>query len=96
MKDNVWSSKTEKPGVLKRTTYLHSGLTIAELLTWCIEHNLEPEQVRVTGGHITWESPESAEEVAVREEAQARASVRQEQWERETLARLTTKYERKS
>lgn len=69
-----------------------TNLSVADLLDWCAQHDLSPEQVEVTGTHLKWATPETDEERDRREQHQRAAEERTEKWEREALVRLTEKY----
>lgn len=67
--------------------------TVADLLHWCHEQELDPAAVEVVGGGgITYHRRETAEERDLRLASVARADARHEQWERETYERLREKF----
>jgi hypothetical protein len=78
--------------LLCRQHVLGGDTTVAEIMDMLVEHHLAPHEVRVTGGHVQWRSPETDDELAVRLGRERRAVDREEAWERATLARLLAKY----
>ena len=81
---------TTEPVMEKRYDRAH-GITVDELVDWCIHHGLEPGQVTVFAD-LKYETPETDEEIAARVAWQARADARHEAWECETWERLRVKY----
>jgi hypothetical protein len=37
--------------------------TVAELVGWCVQHDLDPREVSVTAPHLTWDAPETPAEI---------------------------------
>lgn len=67
--------------------------TVAELVDWCVQRNLDPANVKALGNTpLTWTEPRTQEEVDRLAKFQADRAARTEAWERETLARLREKY----
>lgn len=75
-----------------RMAQLNSGATLYQLVTWCCQAGLEPTDVKVSGGHLQWFTPETDDEYAARQATLQAAAERAEAWERATLARLVEKY----
>lgn len=79
-----------------RTGYMavDGRITIHEL----IEHmqRVAPyvslSEIEINWATVVWHRPATAEEIAVRRQAEAHWEARHEKWERETYARLAEKY----
>jgi len=69
------------------------GGSITDLTDWAHQRGLSPDEVTITGGHLKWTSPETAEERERREQFEAERDERQLRWERETYDRLRAKFE---
>ena len=79
------------PRIVKRITQVND-CTVDDLIEWCDQHVLLPEEVRVTAAHLRWLSPETEEEREGRikwEKIRDESTLR---WERETWERLKVKY----
>lgn len=70
----------------------YPGSTVTDLLDWLHQRGLSPDEVRVTGGQLKWQSPETLEETARREEYERDRDARHEKWERETYEKLRAKF----
>lgn len=66
--------------------------TVDELVSWCMQRELDPTAVEVTGTHLRFQSPETPEEAQRRAEYQASAERRHREWERGYWQRLIEKY----
>ncbi len=82
----------EESGHRHRSAHYQS-VSVEALMTWCNEHELNPADVLVTGGHLKWTSPMTADEVTFIEEHNKAAELRTLKWERHTYARLKAKFE---
>ncbi len=78
--------------VAVREHHLVQGMSVADLLDFCNQRELEPEKVKVTGSHITWDRPETDEERDRRLAAWKRSDERKEEYERKEWQRLREKY----
>ena len=69
-------------------------MSIAELIERMrtVAPGVALEDMQINWATVVWTRPATAEELAVRRAADARQRERLEQWDRETLARLTEKY----
>lgn len=83
----------DEPRILRRIEYIPHDATVAEMVDWCMQRGLDPEVVKLSGGHVKWESPETDAERARREEYAEKAAARHDQWERETYERLKIRFE---
>jgi hypothetical protein len=80
--------------ILKRSDNIPKDFTISDMIDWCVERDLSPMEVRLTGGgHLFWESLETDEEMERRLRFWKERDDRHEQWEREMLAKLKAKYD---
>jgi len=67
--------------------------SVADLILWCHEHELDPASVEIAGGGIRYRKREAAAERQSRLDSVAKRDARNEQWERETYERLRAKFE---
>lgn len=81
----------DEPVMLNRVEHFKGS--VDELVTWCMQRELDPTVVEVTGTHVRFQSPETPEEAQRRAEYTARAERRHQEWERDTYLRLREKYE---
>jgi hypothetical protein len=66
--------------------------SVADLLAWCDENEMQPADVEVSGGSMSFRGPETADERDKRLAQMAAGDARQEKWERETYDRLRAKF----
>ena len=84
---------TEERRMVKRTDYAAKGFSVADTLDWCIQRDLDPLDVRYSGGgHLYYESPETDEERDKRLEWTERQEKSRTEWEIREYARLKEKY----
>lgn len=84
-----------EPRMLRRIETFHD-LTVSEIVDWCHQRGLNPDDVKLSGGHLKWESPETEAEATRREEYHRQSMARHEEWERETYERLKEKFDAQS
>jgi len=79
-----------------RTGYMavDGRMSITELTEYMREAapGVDPADIQVNWATVVWHRPATAEELAQRRQAHERWKKRHEEWERETLAKLTAKY----
>lgn len=80
-----------EPQLVRRTNSWLGG-SVSELIDVAAALGPELTEIRVTGGHLKYESLETPEEVEHRLAWRLKLDQRTEEWERETLARLQEKY----
>ncbi len=81
------------PTIRNRIEMIHP-MTVTDLVTWCLQHDVDPDTATITGGHVRWQSPETEAEREQRLAYWAGVDARKERWERDTYARLREKFER--
>jgi S-adenosylmethionine:diacylglycerol 3-amino-3-carboxypropyl transferase len=89
MKEPIMSDDGHR--LLERVEWVRD-VTVDQLVSWCIQRDLDPSVVSITSSHLKFVTPETADEKKRREEWEYQTGQRTEKWERETLARLTAKY----
>lgn len=69
------------------------GGAVTDLLDWVFQKGLSPTEVRITGGHLKWVSPQTPEEKQRQDEFERERDERTARWEREMFGRLKAKFE---
>ena len=77
--------------MIRRSDYV-KDMTIVDLVSWCTERGLSASQVKISGTHLKWETPETNEEQAQYLKHVMASDRRKEEWEREALVRFASKY----
>ncbi len=80
------------PTIRKQFEAIPRDATLGDLMDWCVQHQVAPHRVVLTGGHMVIQRPETDAERQIREDFQAERERRTEAWERETYERLRTKF----
>lgn len=62
--------------------------TVTELTQWCLDRDMDPDVVKISGGHFVWMRTETDEQRDKRLAWAQAAQERHEQWVREAYARL--------
>lgn len=68
------------------------NVTIDDLVQWCIERGLDPDEVTISAAHLKWVSPQTEAEAKRAKEWADQSAARTEEWEREAYARLKAKF----
>jgi hypothetical protein len=79
------------PRIVKRMVHVN-GLTVSDLIDWCVQHDLSPYEVTVSAAHLKWASAETDEERAERLKWEKHCEERTLKWEHETYERLSKKF----
>lgn len=81
----------QEPRMIKRHQQLNHT-TMQELLDWVQSVNMDPVKVKISMVAMQYETPETSEEKAIRDQFDKQHLERQEEWERVTYKRLHEKF----
>jgi hypothetical protein len=82
------SEQSTEPMMLRRMEPMYRGWSVEQVLAFCLEKDLDPNQVTVTGGHLIWDEPETPEQVQKRLAHKAAAEQRHREWVHERYHHL--------
>lgn len=77
--------------IIHRTEQFHN-LTINQIVDWAIERQLDPDVIKLSGGHFTWESPQTDREYEQWKAWDDQSTRRREKYEKEQWERLSQVY----
>ena len=87
-----------EPRTYKTTEQMPHGatpLTVTDAMQWCLDKDLSPDDVTITGGHFIWMRTETPEEVERRLTYARATRERHEQWIRDQFAKLDADVEKR-
>ena len=67
-------------------------LTVAELLFWCTQHNLDPSDVNISPTHLFWFTPRTEEELAKYDAWIDEAVKREDKWQIDAMFKYAEKF----
>lgn len=67
-------------------------LTVAELLFWCTQHNLDPSDVNLSPTHVFWFTPRTDEELEQYDRWIAEADALKDKWQKDAMFKYAEKF----